>query len=262
MSKGYVIVAVDGDDDGYTTCASVLCDSLHRAMPDARVTLLTNRSVSDSRWDQVITIEDTDRSNWKLSNDPQAYWLSPYEYTVKLEADMYVPRSIDWWWDALEDRDLHIATTIRNHRGEISGEKFYRRTFTENRLPDTYNAITYFRKSKLADEFYGYVGDIFQNWPDWVELLKYSSEDRATTDVVYAIASRIVGEEYTTMPHMTDISMAHMKPQILGTITQRWYEQLPWELSEDVFRIASFPQMYPVHYWCKEFAGLIGDSLK
>ena len=261
MNRGYVIVAINSSNTDYLKCARTLRDSIHRVMPDARVSLLTNQNVSEKQWDNVIRIKDTDDSEWKLGNDWQIYHHSPYEYTIKLEADMYIPRSIEWWWEALKMRDLHICTTIRDYRGNISNELFYRRTFVENKLPQTYNAITYFRKSKLAEKFYDYVENVFKNWKDWVEILKYSTEDRATTDVVYAIASRMIGEELTTMPQLAAISMAHMKPAILGTKTSKWHEELVWEISPSFFRINSFVQLYPVHYWNKEFSDIISERL-
>lgn len=261
MNRGYLIVAINNGDTDYVRLARVLRDSIHRSMPDAKVSVMTNVDITDSRWDHVIKVFDVDNSDWKLGNDWQVYHATPYEYTVKLEADMYIPRNIDWWWDTLKDRDLHVCTTIRDFRGNISGEKFYRKTFTVNKLPDTYNAITYFRRSNTAENFYNYVQNIFENWDEWTKLLTYSTENRPTTDVVYGIAAKIVGEELTTIPWLTDISMSHMKPMIMGTITDRWWEQLTYEISPEVFRVNSYTQMYPIHYWGKEFAPIIDEEL-
>ena len=77
MDKGFVIMA-QGDD--YVTCAKALELSIKRTMPDANVTIITTEMLPSG--DQA---PDTD---WKLQNDWQVYEASPYEYTIKLEADM------------------------------------------------------------------------------------------------------------------------------------------------------------------------------
>jgi len=262
-TRGYVIMAVNTPQVDYVYLATVLRDSIHRAMPDAKVSLITDQPhLADNKWDHTIPIVDRDDSNWKLANDWQVYGLSPYDRTIKLEADMYIPRSIEYWWDILEDRDLNIATTIRDFRGAVSPELFYRRTFAESGLPQTYNAITYFRKSPLAEEFYGYVRDIFENWSEYHQLLKYSSESRATTDVVYALAATAIGVEHCTMPHFQEFSMVHMKRIINDLSTEVWHDELHYEIHPDVLRIQTYPQLYPVHYHNKSFAYIIEEELR
>jgi hypothetical protein len=260
-TRGYVIMAVNNSQVDYVYLATILRDSIYRAMPDSKVSLITDQTVTDPLWDRVIPIVDGDNTDWKLANDWQVYHLSPYEYTIKLEADMYIPRSIEYWWDVLKDRDINIATTIRNFRGDISGELFYRRTFVESNLPQTYNALTYFRKSPLAQEFFHYVEDIFHNWSNYLPLLKYSTEDRATTDVVYALAATAVGVDRCTLPHFTEFSMVHMKRMINNLSTEIWHDELVYEVHPTVFRINTYPQLYPVHYHNKDFAYKITEEL-
>ena len=151
-----------GDD--YVKCAKALELSINNVMPDANVTIITTNLLPYG--DQA---PDT---FWKLQNDWQVYDASPYEYTIKLEADMYLPRSIEHWWDALKDRDVVISTSIRNFKQEVSEVKAYRRFITDNKLPDTYNGITYFRKSELAEKFFTIVRAVFENWDEYRKSLK------------------------------------------------------------------------------------------
>jgi len=261
MSRGYVIQAINNDTTDYVACAKTLADSIHRVMPHSPITLMTTSDIVDSRFDHIIKIVDVDPTQWKLANDWQVYSLSPYQHTIKLEADMYIPRKIDWWWDVLSTRSMNICTTIRDFRGNISTEQFYRRTFVESNLANTYNAITYFSKSAVAEEFYQLVRDIFENWLEYRELLKYSSEGRATTDVVYAIAAKIIGYEHCTMPHFTDFSMVHMKQHINGLLSARWHDELLYEIQPDRLRFNTHTQMYPVHYHTKSFQKIIDGEL-
>jgi hypothetical protein len=230
-------------------------------MPDARVSLITDATDAADLYDNVIVTENVDNSKWALANDWQVYHLSPYDQTIKLEADMYIPRNIDWWWDILDARPMNIATNIRDFKGNISTEQYYRRTFVENKLENTYNAITYFGKNKTAELFFDYVRDIFEHWSDYRELLTYSTEDRATTDVVYSIAGKMLGYEHCTMPHFTDFSMAHMKRYINSLKTERWHDELLYEILPDTMRINTYTQQYPVHYHSKQFHQIIDGEL-
>jgi len=261
-TQGYVIMAVNSPEVDYVHLATVLRDSIYRVMPHSKVSLVTDQpQLADRQWDTIIHIVDEDDTNWKLANDWQVYHLTPYDRTIKLEADMYIPRDISYWWDILENRDLNICTTIRNFKGDISGELSYRKTFVESGLPQTYNAITYFRKSPLAEEFYRYVKDIFQHWDEYRPLLKYSTEDRATTDVVYALAAIAVGVEHCTLPTFQEFCMTHMKRLINNLATEVWHDELVSEIHPTVLRIQTYPQLYPLHYYNKDYAHIISQEL-
>mgnify|MGYP003636999146 FL=1 len=111
MDKGFVIIAQNTDLVNYVQCAEQLAESIMRVMPDAKVSLITDNETTSTVFDQVIPLPYGDQatdSDWKLINDWQVYEASPYEYTIKLEADIYVPQSIDYWWDILKERDVVI----------------------------------------------------------------------------------------------------------------------------------------------------------
>jgi hypothetical protein len=237
-------MAQDTEKTSYTRCAEVLSKSIKRVMPAADVTIITT--------DMLPHGDQATDSDWKLINDWQVYEASPYEYTIKLEADMYLPRNIEHWWDVLQDRDVVVSKTIRNYKQEISTVRFYRRFIDDNKLPDVYNAITYFKKSDTAKEFFNLVRDIFTNWIEYKKILKCNPEEIATTDWVYAIACHIMSEEKTTMP-FTEMSMVHMKPYINNLPTENWTDTLIYECLPDQLRIQTFPQQYPFHYHVKNF---------
>lgn len=243
MDKGFVIMAQGSD---YERCAEALKKSILNTMPDANVTIITT--------DLLPYGDQAPDTNWKLQNDWQVYEASPYEYTIKLEADMYIPRSIDFWWDVLKDRDLVVSTTIRNFKQEISDVIAYRRFITDNGLPDTYNGITYFRKSELAEKFFAITRDIWENWEEYKSTLKCNVNEIATTDWVYAIASHVLGVENTTLPQFTQMSMVHMKQFINSLPTEKWTDTFIYELLPHTFRINTIAQLYPVHYHLKDFA--------
>lgn len=233
----------------YTKCAETLKKSILRVMPDANVTIITTEMLPHG--------DQAKDSDWKLINDWQVYEASPYDYTIKLEADMYVPRNIDHWWDVLKDRDVVLSSTIRNFKQQISDVRVYRRFIDDNDLPDVYNAITYFKKSDTAQEFFNLVKEIFTNWEEYKKILKCNPDELATTDWVYSLASHIMGIEKTTLPTFTEMSMIHMKSYINNTPTENWTDTFVYECLPDQIRIQTIPQLYPLHYHIKNFCDKI-----
>ena len=125
MSHGFVIMA-QGDD--YVKCAEALEFSIKRVMPNANTTIITTELLPYG--------DQAPNTDWKLQNDWQVYEASPYEYTIKLESDMYIPKSINYWWDLLRERDVVVCTKIRNFKQEISTSRAYRKFIDDNKLPD------------------------------------------------------------------------------------------------------------------------------
>lgn len=265
IDRGYMIVAQNNKTVDYLQCARVLARSIMATDPNARITLLSDVVTDDPVYEYSLTFPYGDMcidSEWKLANDWQVYGASPYEQTIKLEADMYVPRSINHWWDVLKHRDLHICTTIRNYHGIVSNVRDYRTTIDNNNLPDTYNAITLFKRSNLAQQFFDIVRDIFQNWSHYTNVIITQRNEQPTTDIVYALAAHIVGREHCTVPHWQHISMTHMKQAINGNRMRDWTKNFVTEIHPHTLRINTYPQLFPVHYHVKEFATILERELQ
>lgn len=263
MTRGYVILAQNTKSVDYIGCAESLASSMRKVMPDANITLVTSKRYSSPLFDHVVKLPYGDldpKSTWKLSNDWQVYEASPYDETIKLEADMIVPCSIEYWWDVLCQQDIVVSTTIRDFKGEISTNRFYRRFIDDNALPDVYNAITYFKKSPMAEKFFAIVRDVFEQWAQYKVILKCNPQEEVTTDWAYAIAAHILGVKDTTLPGFTQMSMVHMKQHINGLPSEDWTDSLVYELLPGVVRINTFVQMYPFHYHIKKFAEVYEQS--
>lgn len=242
-------MAQDTEKTSYTRCAETLKKSILRVMPDANITIITT--------DMLPYGDLAPNSDWKLINDWQVYEASPYDYTIKLEADMYIPRNINHWWDVLKVREVVVSSTIRNFKQEISDVRIYRRFIDDNELPDVYNAITYFKKSDIARKFFDIVKEVFTNWEEYKKILKCNPNEVATTDWVYAIACHILGIEKTTLPTFTEMSMVHMKQFINGTPTENWTDTFIYECLPNQIRVQTVPQQYPFHYHVKNFCDKI-----
>ena len=246
MTRGFVIMAQGLD---YEKCATALESSIKQWMPNSNVTIVTTEMLPHG--DQA---PDT---NWKLQNDWQVYEASPYDETIKLEADMYIPRSIEHWFDVMSQQDVVVCDKIRNYKSEISDVRMYRRLLDDNKLPNVYNAITYFKKSETAKQFFSIVRDVFENWDEYKKILKCNPNELATTDWAYSIACHIIGVEKTTLPNFNELSMVHMKQYINGTPTENWTDTLIYECLPYQLRIQTYPQQYPFHYHIKNFSDKI-----
>jgi len=264
MNRGFVIIAQNTSYIDYVKCAEVLAKSIKQHMPKEKVALISNNKTKSKYFDEVIKLPYGDldpNSKWKLINDWQVYDASPFEYTIKLEADIYLPRSIEYYWDVLKQRDVVILTTIRNFKQEISDARVYRRFIDDNNLPDVYNAITYFKKSDLATKFFDIVKDVFYNWEEYKSNLKCNPREVVSTDWAYAIAAHILGVENTTLPQFTDMCMVHMKQYVNGLPTENWTDTLVYEILPHTFRVNTYPQMYPFHYHVKNFSEKLNEAV-
>jgi len=243
-SQGYVIMAVNTNDTDYVSCARRLSQSLKQHHPHARVCLITDQLIEDPLFDHVRLIVP-DASN-PYANDAQLFRLSPFRETIKLEADMLIASPIDHWWSWFRHRDVVLSVGCRTWQDQNSTARQYRRLFDDNCLPDIYNAVTYWRLSETAKEFFDLVRKIFAQWTQYRTLIKFSP-DKPDTDLVYAIAAQIIGPEQVTVPGSPQI--VHMKRHHAGTQTENWTQELVWET--DPLRIQTVAQWGAFHYCVK-----------
>lgn len=232
--RGYIIPAIGSV---YEACAEQLVHSLRRFHPAANVTIVTANMLPHG-----------DLGGW--ANDWQMFAVSPYRQTIKLEADMIVASPVDHWWTLFELRDVVISQGCRDFYGQRSLVRTYRKCFDTNDLPDVYNAVTYWRLSSTAKEFFDLVRQIFEHWTEFRKLLKFA-DDQPSTDVVYAMAAKIMGPERVTLPAGVGLSIVHMKRGINPIKTDDWTQELIWET--DPLRINTIAQQGFVHYHVKEW---------
>lgn len=239
LNRGFVIMALG---DVYEKCAQTLVASIKKTMPNESVTVITN---------DMVTPQQNDNP---MAYDWQIYDLSPYEYTIKLEADMIIPKSISHWWEILKTRDLVVCNTIRNFKQDIVVDTSYRRFIHNNNLPNVYNGLTYFKKSEQAKTFFDTVNTIFMEWETIIKIMNCDPAEPVSTDWVYSIACHVLGQENTLLPTFTDFSFVHMKQHVNGLPTEKWTNTLVYEILPHVFRVNTVPQLYPFHYYLKDFS--------
>jgi hypothetical protein len=248
--RGYLIPAVNTSTTSYTDCAEQLALSIRQWHPDANISILTNDRCDWSVFDHVIELPYGDQ--FGFNNDWQCFAASPYRQTIKLEADMFAASPIDHWWKLFEHKDVVISQGCRDLYNRYSNNRSYRKLFDVNNLPDVYNAVTYWRLSATAKEFFDLVKQVFQNWSQFRTLLKFPDET-ATTDVVYAVVAQIMGVETVTLPAGVGPSIVHMKRNIIKTHSDNWTKELIWEHTQPGLRINTVAQQGLVHYHIKDW---------
>ena len=249
QEQGYVITAWNSATVDYVSCARSLVQTLKHWHPDAKVCLVTDTDMSDPLFDYTHVITRANLDN-PYADDWQVFYQSPFRETIKLEADMWITSSIDHWWNMFRKRDLVISTGCRNWQDQSSTARHYRKIFDLNHLPDVYNAVTYWRLSTTAKEFFDLTRNIFEHWNEYRKLLKFPDET-PSTDLVYAMAAQIIGPELVTLPFATYPKIVHMKRHHAGTQTEDWTKELIWEWDQGSLRVQTLAQTGAFHYYVK-----------
>lgn len=250
--QGYLIPAFNTDTVDYVACAVRLAHSIRQFHSDASIALLTLSQCSDPVFNHVIALPNTNVEhcvNYQC-HDWQVFYASPYRETIKLEADMIAASSIDHWWSMFRHRDVVISQGCRTLYDQPSSYRGDRRLFDANGLPDVYNAITYWRMSQTAKEFFDTVRSIFDNWQEFARLLKFP-DAMASTDVVYAMAAQILGSEKVTLPPGYGPQIVHMKQGHQPMVGHDWTRELVWET--DPMRVQTVAQWGMFHYVIKDW---------
>lgn len=213
-------------------------------------------------FDEIIEIPWGDAAkdeSWKLQNEWKAYHMTPYRETIKLDCDMLFLQNIDTWWDSLAQQDVCAATTALTYRAEVVTSDYYRKTFTANKLPNVYTAFMYFRYSDTAKELFTMAEIIFQNWEKFsFEYMEEPRPTEASTDVVFALAMKLLGlEDECTRPG-TFPNFTHMKTKLQDwnehEVTENWNQHIGVYFTDELeLKIGRYRQLAPLHYHMKDF---------
>lgn len=196
MSKGFLWIAQNNKNTDYVKISVDLCKSIKKRCTINNVCLITDEPelVPSGIFDKVVKLHHNDSASdeWKMSNEWKVFKYSPFTHTIKLEADMLFTKNTDWWWNFLCRHDMVFSYHCRDYKDNIVKNSPYRKMFGRNILPDVYNGLHYFRRSRYAENFYKSCENITKNWQYVRDNILINCHDRyPTTDVVYALANKI-----------------------------------------------------------------------
>lgn len=266
MTKGFFTIA---QGELYIRAAYALALSLKvsQSGPSALSIGITPGDVVPDQYraafDQVIEIPWKDHaanSDWKRENEWKSIYMTPYDETIKLDADMLFTNDISHWWETLAHSDGVFATTPMTYRNNRIESDFYRKTFTDNKLPNVYTAFFYFKKTESVYDLFKMAELIFNNWERFYnEFLEAKSRPpKVSADVVFALAVKITGfEAQNARPHINIPTFVHMKTQLQeweSAAEEDWMKLVPTYFTPDcVCKIGNYIQTYPLHYYQKQF---------
>jgi len=267
--RGFFTIAQNNDRCDYIRLAYGLALSLRNSQintPYLSIGVTPGTVISEKyawAFDNIIEIPWGDHasdSQWKLENEWKVVHMTPYEETIKLDADMLFFNDIDLWWEMMSTSEFAVCNRILNYRAETVENDFYRKTFTENSLPNIYTALMYFKKTPRTFEIFELAKFIYFNWQAMFEenLLPQYRPDHPSTDVIFAIVLKLLDmdqEFYTTKQLPT---FTHMKSQLQGWGGEDMLED--WTRHMSVFfnpmlecKIGNYLQFFPLHYHVKTF---------
>lgn len=269
--QGFVTFAQNTSDIDYLELAYLQATNIKATQKNNQyaviVDAVTKEQLNETHYnvfDYVIDIpidhnDPTDTR--KFANEYQVFYLTPFKETIKLESDLLFTRSIDHWWTAFRLKNVCLSTGCKNYLGINSTIRKYRELFDENNLPDVYNGLMYFRFSQEARKFFDAAQYIQMNWEYVRAGLKKCIEEKPSTDVLYALATIMVGEETCTMPSMDFLNFTHMKPAINGYAEDLTFtESFVTEQVGDMIRVNNINQLHPFHYYEKDYGSRILKS--
>lgn len=264
QGKGFVTYAINSPTTDYLKLAYLQALNIKATQPSASCTVIvdtaTEEKINDCHRNVFDFIINYDRSfasggQTAFEREWRVFWLTPYKETIKVESDLLFTRDINHWWTALRLKNVVLATGCKNYWQTSSTVRKYRKVFDDNKLPDVYNGLMYFRYSQEAQRFFTQAGEIFANWDSIRDTLKNCRDDQASTDLVYAIAAQLVGPELCTIPTLDFFNFVHMKSGIQGwSDSNNWTDYAVYEHNDTMLRINNLNQYSPVHYYNKEFA--------
>jgi len=268
MTFGYLIVVSENKDIDYLRLAYALALSIKNTQKegyDKVALVIDDKSRLDSiksPWVFNEIIEWSQESFW----DGRSWMdkLSPWDYTVCLDADMLFTRDYSHWADYfIENCELYIPSRAYTYRNEIVTSDFYRKTFTANDLPNLYSFFTFFKKgSSIAENFFNLGRHIIKNPTEFKNIFLLNRKPSILgTDEAFSLSAKFLGIADVISYKLDFPRVVHMKPMIQDWPwdSEKWTYQVGFYLGiNGKIKIGNFQQYDIVHYVEKD---LITDEV-
>ena len=234
MSRGVVIFAFNNEQIDYLSMAAWSAKNIHRHL-NLPVSVITDiKSIPCTyEFDQVIPVESLQTEQkryfrdykasgvWYNTNRASAHDLSPYEYTLVLDADFVVASD---QLNCLFDQDQNFLS----HRWawDVTGHDSFRdnESFGAYKMPMSWATIVYFKKSTTAQLIFDHMNMIRNNWTHYREIYNIG-EKIFRNDYALSIAQNTVHGHTLSAPSI---------PWKLATVTP---ETQLTQISADTYKI-------------------------
>lgn len=267
--RGFFTIAQDSGDNQYVRMAYALSLSLkasQKTVPYLSIGITPGTTVPDQyawAFDNIIEIPWGDHaadSKWKLENEWKVIHMTPYDETIKLDADMLFFNDIGSWWDMMSQQDFAICNRVLNYRSDTITDDSYRKVFTEDKLPNVYTAFMYFKKTPETFELFDLVKYMYFNWQAIFNVtMKPDTRPKyPSTDVIFALALKLLDIDQTSYTTRQIPTFTHMKSRLQGwghdSLDEDWTRHMSVFFNPNLeCKIGNYLQFFPLHYHVKDF---------
>lgn len=198
MDFGYLIFVNENDESNYSTLAYALALSIKNTQKEGydKVALVINNrkyiSNYKSTWvfDKIIELDDMPEG-WDVRSNMDL--VTPWEYTVCLDADMLFFRDYSHWVEYfIKNTELYVANKAYTYRGDVVTSDYYRQAFTKNDLPNLYSFYTFFKRGCYKEFFELQRAIIAEPEKYSNEFLTNKKPKVVGTDEAFALAAKIL----------------------------------------------------------------------
>jgi hypothetical protein len=256
VNRGFLIFA---DGEAYVKQAYLCAMSIRATKNEYPVSIVTCDEVpKEYTWafDKIIDIPNYKKTDSRFRSEHRwkLYDVSPYEETIVLDADVLVLENLDYAWVIFTNYNLYYPTQVNTYRQEPVTNNYYRKAFIENKLPNVYNTLHFFKKCEECKVYYTWVEIISNNWEEFYnQHCKGYMPNGPSMDITCAIAAKILEID---LPGLDFPNIVHMKPAIQGwkEKTTNWTDRVGAYLTDDLkLKIGNTLQSTVFHYTEDEF---------
>lgn len=200
-------------------------------------------------WDSLKNtqiVELTSRVHSPFEFERYAYDLSPFDATIKTDADLILPPG--WLGLPAWSLDLDLVSGVPiSIQGLPIPSSPYRREWSAHGLPEVHSAFFLFKRSNQAATFFRRVGERFDNF--------YSTSAREiatpSTDLIYSLA----WVDAVGMDLGPGLPFLHMKYGTSGLDSYRddWVSHVNFMEDSAGMYINGTQLVHPIHYYDKSF---------
>jgi hypothetical protein len=264
MNFGYLIIISNTGQHDYFKMAEALCYSIKTTQKPGydKVAIVVDNlakilaeNETTSMFDHVIEWNEEDFWNGRNWMDK----LSPFDFTVCLDADMLFMEDYSTWIDHFIDNcDLYVSNRSYTFKGSIVRENYYRKAFRDNDIPDLYSFYTFFKKNKLICEEFFELGRIILKNPTEFSSLYFSKRKPKIlgTDEIFGLSAKILGIEDKIAYPLAFPRVTHLKPMIQnwGLKAEKVSDIVGFYLNDKgKMKIGTHQQHNIIHYVEKDF---------
>lgn len=223
MNFGYLIFSSKNEGVDYNRLAYALALSIKNTQKHGYndVCLVTDNAKDLDQFKSPWVFDKVIEWDLKKGWDGRSWMdqLTPFEYTVCLDADMLFTQDISHQIDFfVENVELYVPSKVYTYRGDIVTGDFYRKAFSHNNLPNLYSLFTFFKTgSSMAKEFFTLGRHIITDPKEFSNNFFPDFKPKIIgTDEAFALAAKILDIADEISFDLSFPKVIHLKPMIQG----------------------------------------------